>query len=52
MRQKNKRLCQKIEGGYEAEESVPEYRLKGKIKLGANKIFCDGFRAAVDSLKH
>ncbi len=40
------------EGGYEAEESVPEYRLKGKIKLGANKIFCDGFHAAVDSLKH
>ena len=39
------------EGGYEAEDSVSEYRLKGRIKLGVDKIFSDGFRCAIDEIK-
>ena len=39
------------EGGYEADGSVPEYRLKGAIKPGVDKLYCDGFRAAIDSIK-
>lgn len=39
------------EGGYEADESVYEYRLKGKIAAGVDKIFCDGFKSAIESMK-
>lgn len=39
-----------LEGGYEAEDSVSEYRLKGRIKLGVDKIFSDGFRCAIDEI--
>lgn len=32
------------EGGYEAEGSVPEYRLKGRIAPGVDKIYCDALK--------
>ena len=35
------------EGGYEAEESVTEYRLKGRIAPGVDKIFCDALKNTV-----
>ena len=35
------------EGGYEAEGSVIEYRLKGRIAPGVDEIFCRGYGAAM-----
>jgi len=32
------------EGGYEAEGSVTEYRLKGRIAPGVDKIYCDALK--------
>lgn len=38
------------EGGYEAEESILEYRLKGKIKPGVDKIYKDSLKDAIKNL--
>ncbi|HCS74275.1 MAG TPA: hypothetical protein DIW17_10415 [Clostridiales bacterium] len=40
------------EGGYEAgDESVTEYRLKGKFKAGIDKRFLKGFKNVLDDMK-
>ena len=42
------------EGGYEAGDrenrSIPEYRLKGSVKHGVDKIYCDGFKKVIEEL--
>ena len=39
------------EGGYEADGSVTEYRLKGRIAPGVDEIYRRGFGAVMDELK-
>ena len=38
------------EGGYEAEGSVTEYRLKGSIRPGVDALYTAGFRRAIDEI--
>jgi len=42
------------EGGYEAGDkvnrSITEYRLKGSVKHGVDKIYCDGFKKVIEEL--
>ena len=38
------------EGGYEAEGSVVEYRLKGRIAPGVDEIFCRGYKKAMTDM--
>jgi len=38
------------EGGYEAEGSVTEYRLKGRVSPGVDAIYIDGFKNAMDGM--